>query len=656
MVKKIFFISILILFLSINMVAAEDINNTSVAEVSNENNVLDKIEINYVQLNASDISVFSKGESYNVTLSYDDGTPVFNKTINFEINGVKYAKLTNNQGVASLNMRLNQGTYVISTSFTDDYGRSLTQQNYVYVSDVKGTIIPEALSNFEIQKVIDSANAGDNIIFAGKNYENISLVISKNPVNIYSNVKSVLNGNFKSPVFTIKSSKASGTVIYNLIIQNGSHGCLIDNTSNITLLKNDIIQNGYGVSVSGADKVNIIGNLIFASKNCAIYLYDSTNTDIYSNCISNNNEGIYFDKFVKYTNISNNQLVYNKNYAINLEGSGSYTTVTFNNISNNENGINIDCEGDRKLFVENNAILDNEIDGVRVGSGYVKSSDSELSGIRNNVIMRNKGFNIIGRDSQYKSIKFGPVLTDGNHSSGTKICSKIQTKLLGFNVEQIGKDTLLIDINGISANFNMKMSFDGGATWVYPEFNNGKALIHVSNGDGKVLFDYMNSDQKDYSYELSGYSPYVKPAYPQPPTSPTNPTDPSTPSNPNNGNSGNGNGTSTNGQQGQGSATSSGEGGFDEGSLSVAGSNSASASEAASTSQSSTSASQAGESSSQSASSTDSQSQSVSKVIDIDEEVVKIAGMSILILLIIAVIGLYYRKDIKSMIEKKNGK
>ena len=67
-----------------------------------------------------------------------------------------------------MDIRLNQGTYVISTSFTDSYDRILTHYNYVYVSDVKGTIIPEGLSNIEIQKIIDSANAGENIILRVK--------------------------------------------------------------------------------------------------------------------------------------------------------------------------------------------------------------------------------------------------------------------------------------------------------------------------------------------------------------------------------------------------------------------------------------------------------------------------------------------------------
>ena len=100
----------------------------------------------------------------------------------------------------------------------------------------------------------------------GKNYENISLTISKTPVNIYSSVKSTLNGNSKSPVFTIESSKAAGTVIYNLIIQNGSEGILLKGTNNITVLNNDITKNSRGISVIGTDKSNIIGNLISNSK------------------------------------------------------------------------------------------------------------------------------------------------------------------------------------------------------------------------------------------------------------------------------------------------------------------------------------------------------------------------------------------------------
>ena len=124
MVKKIVFISILIILLSINIVAAEDTNVTTdtlqddsveleqnSADVSQDNGAY--ITIENVVLNTSDVTIFNKGDSYNATLTYDDGTSAWNQSIVFDVNGVKYTKVTNNSGFAGLNINLNQGTYVI---------------------------------------------------------------------------------------------------------------------------------------------------------------------------------------------------------------------------------------------------------------------------------------------------------------------------------------------------------------------------------------------------------------------------------------------------------------------------------------------------------------------------------------------------------------
>ena len=188
MVKKIVFISILIVLLSINIVAAEDASNATSDVLQSDNLELEQqddvvvsqdsdvestatqdnntvedvsITIENVVLNTSDVTIFNKGDSYNATLTYDDGTPAWNQSIVFDVNGVKYIKVTDNKGFAGLNINLDQGTYVISASFTDSYNRTITHYNYIYVSDVKGTIIPEGLSNLEIQEIIDSAKIGD---------------------------------------------------------------------------------------------------------------------------------------------------------------------------------------------------------------------------------------------------------------------------------------------------------------------------------------------------------------------------------------------------------------------------------------------------------------------------------------------------------------
>ena len=327
----------------------------------------------------------------------------------------------------------------------------------------------------------------------------------------------------------------------------------------------------------------------------------------------------------------------NKGYGINLHGSGPYTNITDNNVSNNDYGINIDCKGDSELYITNNAIHNNDV-GLNIGENYVRSDEDGLIGVGYNFIGLNNEFNIAAKENDnYPAFKMGPVLTDGNDEPFIKICNKIKTKFLSFDVKQIDKGSILVSVDSkITTAIPWKVSVNNGGNWGYMELNNGNGILHVNNGDGIVKFGYYGSSGQE-TYKLSDYEAYIKPNYPVPPSNPTNQNT-------------NGNGTSSNTQQGQGSATTSG--GSNDGSLSVAGANSVSASSA----QSSASASDSGSSDGASSSASASSSQSVAKIIDIDEEVVRIAGISILILLIIAVIALYYRNDIKSMIEKKNGK
>ena len=706
MVKKLVFISILIMFLSINMVAAEDISNATVdvsqsddldveqvstspdsnIEVGTQvnNTVGDaSITIENVVLNTSDVRIFNKGESYNATLTYDDGTPAWNQSIVFDINGVKYTKVTNNSGFAGLNINLNQGTYVISASFTDSYNRTITHYNHVYVSDVEGTIIPEGLSNIEIQKIIDSANAGDNLIFAGKTYDNISLTIN-NRVNIYSSVKSVLNGNGINPVFTIKSSKAAGTIIYNLAIKNGLYGILLKGTTGVNITNNEITGNGEGIRVSNTDNSYIFGNTISNSKNYGIYLENSNNINIKLNNISNNGGGIYFGKKALNTKVLDNSITQNKDYGINLNESGSYTTITGNTVNSNGNGININCTGDDELAISNNEISYNGDNGIYIGEGYVRTSG--LKGVEYNVLFFNTYMNILARDSNYNRIDIGPVLVQSSNSAFTGICNKVRTTLLSLNVKQEGKNTVIISVDGITKSFGLGVS-QGGKTFAPVTISNGQGVVHVTNADGTITLNYITGTSRD-TFTLSGYEPYSNSGYPKPPSDSGKSDGGKNLNNPVNPGSSDGqkinqdseNGTSSNTQENQGSASASGSGGLNEATLSVFTASSSVASQGSSSSEDSSSSSDSSsggsssssdssgeDSSSSSDSSSDdssglytsapaSSSNSVAKAINIDEEVVRIAGLSILILLIIVVVGLYYRNDIKSMIEKKNGK
>lgn len=58
-------------------------------------------------------------QKFNVTLTAS-GVPIVNKNVTIRINGVDYIRTTDNNGVASLTIRLDAGTYLVTYSFNGD--------------------------------------------------------------------------------------------------------------------------------------------------------------------------------------------------------------------------------------------------------------------------------------------------------------------------------------------------------------------------------------------------------------------------------------------------------------------------------------------------------------------------------------------------------
>ena len=63
---------------------------------------------------------FKDGSKFNATVLDGQGKPLANQTVIFNINGVFYNKTTADDGVASLNIRLLRGEYII-TSIWNSY-------------------------------------------------------------------------------------------------------------------------------------------------------------------------------------------------------------------------------------------------------------------------------------------------------------------------------------------------------------------------------------------------------------------------------------------------------------------------------------------------------------------------------------------------------
>ena len=69
-------------------------------------------------LSASDMSMtYRDGSKFNVTLLDGPGIPYANQELTFNINGVFYTRTTNELGVASLNINLQAGNYIITSTY-----------------------------------------------------------------------------------------------------------------------------------------------------------------------------------------------------------------------------------------------------------------------------------------------------------------------------------------------------------------------------------------------------------------------------------------------------------------------------------------------------------------------------------------------------------
>lgn len=141
--KRISFVMFLLLVLvfSASAVQAGDVNATDVDVANSSDEVLEienndsfdetvdespisnvnaSFERNQSKLTSPTAKVYYGG-NYQVTLSDSNASsPLANKRVYFSIGNAVYSAMTNSKGVASLNLKLNPGTYLINSYFTGD--------------------------------------------------------------------------------------------------------------------------------------------------------------------------------------------------------------------------------------------------------------------------------------------------------------------------------------------------------------------------------------------------------------------------------------------------------------------------------------------------------------------------------------------------------
>jgi len=631
------------------------------------------------------------GDYFKVKLSDENNNTLKNTKMTFTVNGKTYTQNTDSSGIASLQIRLNDGTYKIVTKFAGNANYKASSLTTT-IKMTNTRVVDSGLSNSEIQSIIDNAKPNNVILFKGSSYLNINLVITKS-LTLQSNVNTVLKSS-SGPVITIKGKAASLTTVKGFNIQSGGDGIVVEDADYVKIYNNDISGSGNGIVATGTKYLNITKNDISKNSKSGISLADSTyayifdndiksnggngieiakskNVYIHGNIISGNKNGVYMDKKVNGIDygeepsniqINKNTITKNTNDGILVQHAGDNIKIQSNEISSNKgNGISLAHIGNN--VIKSNVITENYVNGIKFFDNYVKPKSQDIS---YNAIYFNTHMDVEAKETYYQETGSRLELGDNWYTDHAGICPKIRSNNIKFVVKQIGPNQFqatFLDSNGNIA------SLLPDRTLTYKASNGQTYSITIKGGSGVFTVDAADGDKiratVDYSNRDNTYDSNTKSTKPLNGQSPTY----DYPSIPNyqlyeDIGTGGGNGNGDGSGDGSGGDATRGNGKSSQDSSS---NGNATQSKRADPSSSASNpvndvsqsadvpdaVSQAGASEPSSGDSGSPGSQSVVKQILIDEdEFFKVTGISFIILLIILTVAWYYREDISEMKSK----
>lgn len=323
-----------------------------------------------------------------------------------------------------------------SPVYNETYTQSWPETNTTITINNSSDYTNGSLSS-QIQQILDNAPPGSTIIFLGKEYDNLHLIINKK-LNIITSAKTKLVASDSLPVFLVNGSQASGTTIsgFTIINTGTGPGILINNTSNTSIIGDAVSSTGgsaviisgssntavndssltnsvMGIDISGSKNTQINGSTITNNTERGIGIYNSTSTTVNKSTMTNNGNkktaGLHSDEGAIYINGSNGVKVTNSQINDNSQGvtirdasnvnvsndtingnygegillSGSLTNITMENnvIDRNANGIELDYTKCKNITIKSNLIsgsLSNDLnDPENTGSGISVGFDLE---------------------------------------------------------------------------------------------------------------------------------------------------------------------------------------------------------------------------------------------------------------------------------------
>ena len=514
------------------------VSHSSALEISNDTQVLEVSKVSTHIDVASKTNFDAIGDSFKVKLLDSNNKAIQNTKVTFTVNGKSYNINTDKLGIASLQIRLNDGSYNIVTKF---FGNSNYKSSSLTTKITMGNTreVENGMSNDQIQNIIDNAKTNNVILFKGKSYSNINLIITKS-LTLQTNVDTILKSTSSDPIITIMGKSSSLTKIKGFKIEGGGDGIKVDGAGYVTIYGNDIATKGNGIVALNTKYLNITKNNIVKNSKSGISLAESIYSYIFNNKISNNvkngveiakssyifihgnsiisngNNGIYLGSKINGKNYAEgpNNLRIDKNKISKNAGNGIYVykagdgvDIKGNSIeSNDQNGISFSEIGNNKI--QSNIISYNGFVGIEFGGNYVVPKNQDIS---YNAIVGNVEREVEARDTYY-SINDNPLKLGDNWYSDGVICPKIKTNKIKFMVNQIGPNqfqALFTDSNGNLASLlpdrTLSYRINNGKT-ISLTISGGIVTFTVDAKDGDLVKATVDSTRKDTTYDSDAKS------------------------------------------------------------------------------------------------------------------------------------------------------
>ena len=244
------------------------------------NYILTAINPNTGEMYSNDISVLSvlsgedlsmtykDGSKFNVTLLDGQGNLLADEDITFNINGVFYTRTTNSLGVASLNINLQAGNYIITSTYnglsisnnikiqsveTQDpltvSGQSVTKANVNYATSTSDTSVVTVTNSgsLNLDNTIITKSGGDTSNTESSDFKglNAAVLVSASGFLNLTNAEITTNAKGSNAVFvTGSSSKAYVENVTITTTKDSSRG--LDATYSGTIIAHNVTINTSG--------------------------------------------------------------------------------------------------------------------------------------------------------------------------------------------------------------------------------------------------------------------------------------------------------------------------------------------------------------------------------------------------------------------------